>query len=51
LGGNVRRDRAFFFASWETTDERRGTDYRQTVPTLAERAGDFRASRDSQGAR
>jgi Carboxypeptidase regulatory-like domain/TonB dependent receptor-like, beta-barrel len=49
LGGPVRRDRTFFFASWETTDENRGTDYRQTVPTLAQRAGDFRGFVNNQG--
>src|SRR5687768_12374731 len=49
LGGPVRRDRTFFFASWETTDENRGTDYRNTVPTAAERAGDFSNFRNNQG--
>src|SRR5688500_2787442 len=33
LGGPVRRDRTFFFASWETTDEVRGVDYPNTIPT------------------
>lgn len=49
LGGPVRRDRTFFFFSWETTDERRGEDYLQTVPTAAERAGDFSDFRNAQG--
>ncbi len=49
LGGPVRRDRAFFFASWETTDEKRGVDYRNTVPTLTQRAGDFRGFVNNQG--
>jgi hypothetical protein len=49
LGGPIRRDGTFFFASWETTDENRGTDYRQTVPTLAQRAGDFRGFVNNQG--
>ena len=49
LGGPVRRDRTFFFASWETTDELRGTDYRNTVPTAAERVGDFSNFRNNQG--
>src|SRR5688572_1036688 len=49
LGGPVRRDKTFFFASWETTDENRGTDYRNTVPTAAERAGDFSNFRNNQG--
>jgi hypothetical protein len=49
LGGPVRRDRTFFFASWETTDEERGLDYRNTVPTLAQRVGDFRGFVNNQG--
>ncbi len=49
LGGPVRKDRSFFFFSWETTDERRGEDYLQTVPTAAERAGDFSDFRNAQG--
>jgi hypothetical protein len=49
LGGPLRRDRTFFFASWETTDEERGVDYRNTVPTLAQRAGDFRGFVNNQG--
>jgi Carboxypeptidase regulatory-like domain/TonB dependent receptor len=49
VGGPVRRDRTFFFASWETTDETRGTDYRNTVPTLAQRAGDFQGFVNTQG--
>jgi Carboxypeptidase regulatory-like domain/TonB dependent receptor-like, beta-barrel len=49
VGGPFRRDRTFFFASWETTDENRGTDYRQTVPTVAQRAGDFRGFVNNQG--
>lgn len=49
LGGPIRRDRTFYFASWETTDETRGTDYRNTVPTAAEREGDFSRFRNNQG--
>jgi hypothetical protein len=49
VGGPVRRDRTFFFASWETTDENRGTDYRQTVPTATQRAGNFSGFVNNQG--
>src|SRR5262249_3883640 len=49
LGGPLRRDRSFFFTSWETTDETRGVDYRNTVPTLAQRGGDFRGFVNNQG--
>jgi hypothetical protein len=49
LGGPVKKDRAFFFFSWETTDETRGEDYLQTVPTAAERAGDFSDFLNAQG--
>ncbi len=49
LGGPVRKDRTFFFASWETTDELRGVDYRNTIPTAAQRAGDFSGFRNNQG--
>ena len=49
VGGPIKRDKTFFFTSWETTDEVRGTDYRNTVPTAAERSGDFSAFRNNQG--
>ena len=47
VGGPIKRDKTFFFTSWETTDEVRGVDYRNTVPTAAERSGDFRAFRNN----
>lgn len=49
LGGPIRRDGTFFFTSWETTAEERGVDYRQTVPTAAQRAGNFSGFRNNQG--
>jgi len=49
LGGPIRKDHTFFFASLEITDEQRGTDYRNTVPSAAERGGDFSSFRNNQG--
>ncbi len=43
LGGPVRRDKTYFFASWEETRQTASDTIRTTVPTLAERAGDFSA--------
>ncbi|MGH9374421.1 MAG: TonB-dependent receptor domain-containing protein, partial [Vicinamibacterales bacterium] len=41
FGGPIRRNRAFFFASLETTNETRGVNFRTDVPTAAIRSGDF----------
>lgn len=41
LGGPVIRDRVHFFVSGERNDETRGVVRSFTVPTAAERAGDF----------
>ena len=41
VGGPILKDRTFFFASWEGSRQRKGLTYRSTVPTLAQRAGDF----------
>ncbi|PYR56163.1 MAG: TonB-dependent receptor, partial [Acidobacteria bacterium] len=49
LGGPLRKDHTFFSASLEITDEQRGTDYRNTVPSAAERGGDFSSFRNNQG--
>ena len=43
LGGPIRKDKTHFFASWEETRETFGNAAVLTVPTLAERQGDFSA--------
>jgi hypothetical protein len=44
MGGPIVRDRAFFFADYEGTRLDEGITRVTTVPTLAERQGDFSAS-------
>ena len=41
VGGPVVKHRTFFFFSWENFALRQGNTLAMTVPTLAERAGDF----------
>jgi hypothetical protein len=41
LGGRVIKDKSFFFVSYEGLRFHRAYDYLDTVPTAAERAGDF----------
>ncbi|HXN21325.1 MAG TPA: TonB-dependent receptor [Candidatus Dormibacteraeota bacterium] len=41
FGGRIIRDKAFFFVSYEGLRFHRGYDYLLTVPTDAERVGDF----------
>jgi hypothetical protein len=41
VGGPVRRNRLFYFASWERNSERAGNFSTYTVPTAKMRVGDF----------
>jgi hypothetical protein len=43
VGGPIRQNRTFYFLNWEQTDLRLGTTTTTTVPTAAERKGDFSA--------
>ncbi len=41
VGGPIQKDKTHFFASWEGTKQTSSDTVISTVPTLAERAGDF----------
>ncbi len=41
VGGPIRRNRLFYFASWERNSERQGFFEEETVPTAKMRNGDF----------
>jgi len=41
LGGPIRKDKTHFFASWEQTRQAASDAVLSTVPSLAQRAGDF----------
>lgn len=49
FGGPIRRDRTHFFATWERTRQVAADTVVSTVPTLANRRGDFSDLRDSSG--
>ncbi len=49
VGGPVRRDKTFFFCSYEGSRRRDGFTRTLTVPTVLERSGDFSQTFDAQG--
>jgi hypothetical protein len=49
LGGPIRKERTFFFASYEGSRRRTGVTRTMTVPTQLERLGDFSQTRDARG--
>jgi len=51
FGGPIRKDKTFFFVTWEQTRQLTSTTLKATVPTLLERSGDFSDLRNSSGAK
>jgi len=51
LGGPVRRNKTFFFSTWERTRQLISQPVISTVPTLRNRAGDFSDLRNAAGQR
>jgi len=49
FGGPIIKDKSHFFASWEQTRQRTSDTVTSTVPTLANRSGDFSDLRNSGG--
>jgi Carboxypeptidase regulatory-like domain/TonB-dependent Receptor Plug Domain len=49
IGGPIQKDKTHFFATWEQTRQTTSDTFVSTVPTLANRNGDFSDLRDSQG--
>ena len=49
IGGPIKKDRLFFFSTFERTDQEQATTGFRSVPMPAERQGDFSNYRDGQG--
>ena len=49
FGGPIRKDKTFFFVTWEQTRQLTSTTLKATVPTLLERTGDFSDLRNTAG--
>ncbi|HYZ85389.1 MAG TPA: TonB-dependent receptor [Bryobacteraceae bacterium] len=49
FGGPIRRDKTHFFVTWEQTRQSTSVTALQTVPDLAQRAGDFSGLRNGAG--
>jgi hypothetical protein len=49
VGGPIRRDKTFYFASYEGSRRRDGTIRTLTVPTALQRAGDFSKTMNARG--
>jgi len=49
FGGPIRKDKTFFFVTWEQTRQLTSNTIKATVPTLLERTGDFSDLRNSAG--
>lgn len=49
LGGPIQKDKTHFFASWEQTKQVSNATVFSTVPSLAQRQGDFSGLVDSKG--
>ena len=50
IGGPVKKDKTFFFFSWEGFRLRQGQPFLLPVPTAQQRAGDFSNTRTANGA-